>query len=61
MLQILTADPEDKVKDFLQPWQLLLLFLAGWMNCRQQDVIEYLLVEKPGVAAEAWEKANSVE
>ncbi len=45
MLQILTANPEEEVKALLQPWQLLLLVLAGWVNRRQQDVIEYLLVE----------------
>jgi len=33
------------VKVLLQPWQLLLLVLAGWVNRQQQDVIEYLLVE----------------
>ena len=45
MLQILTAIPEENVKVLLHPWQLLLLVLAGWVNRRQQDVIEYLLVE----------------
>jgi len=45
MLQILTANPEEEVKVCLQPWQLLLLVLAGWVNRQQQDVIEYLLVE----------------
>jgi transposase InsO family protein len=45
MLQILTANPEEEVKVLLQPWQLLLLVLAGWVNRQQQDVIEYLLVE----------------
>ncbi len=29
----------------LQPWQLLLLILAGWVNRHQQDAIEYLLTE----------------
>ena len=29
----------------LQPWQLLLLILAGWINRHQQDAIEYLLTE----------------
>jgi hypothetical protein len=29
----------------LQPWQLLLLTLAGWINCRQQLKIEYLITE----------------
>jgi hypothetical protein len=45
MLQILTANPEEDVKAILQPWQLLLLVLAGWVNREQQDVIEYLLAE----------------
>jgi putative transposase len=45
MLQILSANPEVEVKPLLQPWQLLLLVLAGWVNRQQQDVIEYLLVE----------------
>ena len=45
MLQILTAIPEENVKVLLHPWQLLLLVLAGWVNRRQRDVIEYLLVE----------------
>jgi len=26
------------------PWQFLLVVLAGWINRHQQDVIEYLLV-----------------
>ena len=29
----------------LQPWQLLLFILAGWINRQQQDIIEYLLIE----------------
>src|ERR1700724_3655083 len=29
----------------LQPWQLLLLILAGWINRQQQQVIEYLRTE----------------
>jgi len=33
------------VKVFLQPWQLLLLVLAGWINRHQENVIEYLLAE----------------
>ena len=33
------------MKSQLQPWQLLLLILAGWINRRQQDAIEYLLTE----------------
>jgi hypothetical protein len=33
------------MKSLLQPWQLLLLILAGWINHREQDVIEYLRAE----------------
>jgi transposase InsO family protein len=33
------------MKSQFQPWQLLLLILAGWINRRQQGVIEYLLTE----------------
>ncbi len=29
----------------LQPWQLYLVILAGWINRQQQKVIEYLLTE----------------
>jgi hypothetical protein len=29
----------------LQPWQLLLLVLAGWINLREQEVIEHLRAE----------------
>lgn len=35
------------MKSQLHPRQLLLLILAGWINRRQQDVIEYLLTENP--------------
>jgi putative transposase len=33
------------MKSFLQPWQLLVLILAGWINSRQQEAIDYLLTE----------------
>ena len=33
------------MKSVLHPWQLLLLILAGWINHRQQDVIEYFRAE----------------
>ena len=29
----------------LQPWHFLLLILAGWINRRRQDAVEYLLTE----------------
>jgi len=33
------------MKAQLQPWQFWLLILAGWINRRQQDFVEYLLTE----------------
>ena len=33
------------MKAQLQPWQFLLLILAGWINRRQQEAVEYLLTE----------------
>ena len=33
------------MKSLLQPWRLLLLILAGWINRHQQDVIQYLRAE----------------
>jgi putative transposase len=44
MLRLFTRHPE-RLKFVLQPWQLLLLILAGWINHHQQKVIEYLQVE----------------
>jgi len=33
------------MKPLLNPWQLMLLILAGWINHREQEVIEYLRAE----------------
>lgn len=33
------------MKSQLQPWHLLLLILAGWINRKQQEAVEYLLTE----------------
>jgi hypothetical protein len=33
------------LKPQLQPWQLSLVILAGWINPQQQDAIEYLRTE----------------
>jgi hypothetical protein len=33
------------MKSQLPPGHLLLLILAGWINRRQQDAVEYLLTE----------------
>ena len=32
----------------LQPWQLYVVILAGWINRQQQEVIEYLRTENQG-------------
>ncbi len=29
----------------LQPWHLMVIFLASWVNRQQQEVIEYLRTE----------------
>ncbi len=34
------------MKSQFQPWQFLLLILAGWINRRQQDAAEYLSMLK---------------
>jgi len=44
------------MKALLQPWQLLLLILAGWINRRQQDAIEYLLTENRVLRAKLGKK-----
>jgi putative transposase len=33
------------MKSQFQPWHFLLLILAGWINRRQQDAVEYLMTE----------------
>ena len=33
------------MKAQFQAWQFLLLILAGWINSRQQEAIDYLLTE----------------
>ena len=33
------------MKLILQPWQLMLIILAGWINRQQQEVIEHLRTE----------------
>lgn len=60
MLRFPTAHPEEYVKPILQPWQLLLLILAGWVNRRQQDVIEYLLAENRVLRQKRGEKRISL-
>ena len=45
MLLISTTHPRGNMRPQFQPWHLLLLILAGWINRRQQDAVEYLLTE----------------
>ena len=33
------------MKLILQPWQLMLIIIAGWINRQQQEVIDYLRAE----------------
>ena len=33
------------MKSQFQPWQFLLLILAGWINRSQQNAVEYLITE----------------
>ena len=33
------------MKFILQPWQLIVVILASWINRQQQEVIEYLRTE----------------
>ena len=33
------------MKPQFQPWQFLLLILAGWINRSQQNAVEYLITE----------------
>jgi len=33
------------MKFVLQPWQVLLFILAGWINKQQQNAIDYLIME----------------
>ncbi len=33
------------MKFILQPWQLMLIILASWVNRQQQEVMEYLRTE----------------
>ena len=35
----------DSMNAIAQPWRLLLITLAGWLNREQQQIIEYLQTE----------------
>ena len=38
--------PETPMNLALQPWHLMVMLLASWINRQQQEVIEYLRTEK---------------
>ena len=40
----------------MQPWELLLIGVAGWMNREQQQVIDYLLEENRVLREQAFSK-----
>ena len=42
----------------LQPWQLLLLILAGWINRKQQNVIDYLKTENEVLRYNYWQHSQ---
>jgi magnesium transporter len=45
MLEVSSHGIESAMNFVFQPWQLLVLILAGWINREQQQVIEYLRTE----------------
>ena len=45
----------------LQPWQVLVTVLAGWMCRRQQEVIDYLRDREHGAPRTAGQETNSAE
>ena len=49
------------MKFLLQPWQILLLVLAGWINKHQQKAIEYLIVENRVLREKIGKKKDSVK
>ena len=48
------------MKFALQPWQLMLIILAGWINRQQQEVIEYLRTENAVLKEKLRQEANLV-
>ena len=45
MIVSVFRNTEAPMKFVLQPWQLMLIILASWINRQQQKVIEYLRTE----------------
>ena len=45
------------MKFILQPWQLMLIILASWVNRQQQEAIEYLRTEN-AVLKEKFDKTR---
>ncbi len=45
----------------LQPWHLVTIFLASWINRQQQEVIEYLRTENAVLKEKARQETNSAQ
>jgi len=45
MVEILHFTTGPIMISILQPWQLLVVSLAGWLNHQQQAVVDYLRTE----------------
>jgi transposase InsO family protein len=45
MLSVFAKRARSTMSFVLQPWQLLVMSVAGWINRQQQEVIEYLRTE----------------
>ena len=45
MVKVFHFTTEPNMSFILQPWQLLFMILAGWVNREQQESIEYLRTE----------------
>jgi hypothetical protein len=44
----------------MQPWHLMVIFLASWINRQQQEVIEYLRIENQVLKAKLGQGLVSV-
>ena len=44
-----------------QPWQLLLIILAGWLNRQQAAVIEYLRTENQVTRSIRWRHCSMID
>ena len=45
MVKVLEFSSGPTMNSILQPWHLLVVSLAGWLNHQQQAVVDYLSTE----------------